>query len=271
MSNLLQRVLVGVVAIPLALGAAWLGGWVWACAVAAAALIAQYELYGLAGRAGASPILALGLPLGALAAVRALVPWAGPVLAAGIVLVVVAPLFRRSATPLMDAAVTLFGVAYPALLLGFAVDIRETGLPITIPPLGFRMVAAVMLCIWGADCLAYAAGRAAGRHPLMPRVSPNKTWEGSAGGLLGAVLIAAACKATFLPEWSWLDVAAIGAICGAASQLGDLAESLYKRSAGVKDSGTWIPGHGGALDRLDAAAVAVPLSALYLGHVAPFA
>jgi phosphatidate cytidylyltransferase len=71
----------------------------------------------------------------------------------------------------------------------------------------------------------------------------------------------------FLPAWSWLDVAVIGAICGGASQLGDLAESLFKRSVEVKDSGTWIPGHGGALDRLDAATVAVPLMVLYLDYV----
>ena len=268
MTNLTQRLLVGIVAIPLALGAAWVGGWVWAGVVAALAVAAQAELYNLASRVGASPIRGIGLALGALAAVRALVPWAAPALAAGVVIVVVAPLFRRSPTPLLDAATTLFGVAYPAFLLGYAVLLREALPGGAGAPAGFLMLAAVLMCIWCADSAAYFVGRAVGRRPLMPRVSPKKTVEGSVGGLAGALLIAAACKLTFLPAWSWLDVAAIGAICGGASQLGDLAESYFKRAADVKDSGTWIPGHGGALDRLDAAAVAVPLSVLHLDHVA---
>ncbi len=267
MSNLSQRLLVAVIAIPLALGAAWLGGWAWAAVVALAAVAAQAELYGLAARAGASPMRVLGLAMGALAALRAMLPWAAPALAAGVVVVVVATLFRRSSTPLLDAATTLLGVAYPALLLGFGVDLREASVPLMAEDAGFRMVSAVLLCIWGADSFAYFAGRGFGRHPLMPSVSPKKTWEGSAGGFFGAVLIAAGCKILFVPAWSWLDVTVIGAICGGASQLGDLAESLFKRSVEVKDSGTWIPGHGGALDRLDAAAVAVPLTVLHLDHV----
>jgi phosphatidate cytidylyltransferase len=267
-TNLLQRILVGVVAMPLALGAAWVGGWVWATLVAAAAVAAQFELYGLAGRAGASPMRALGLVLGAVAALRAMLPWAPVALAAGAVAIVVAPLFRRSATPLLDAATTLFGVVYPALLLGFAVDLRGAAGPPADAAHGFKVIAAVMSCVWGADSLAYFVGRAVGRHPLMPRVSPKKTWEGSMGGLAGALLVAAVCKLTFLPAWSWVDVTAIGFICGGASQFGDLAESLFKRASEVKDSGSWIPGHGGALDRLDAASVAVPLSALYLVHLA---
>jgi phosphatidate cytidylyltransferase len=129
-------------------------------------------------------------------------------------------------------------------------------------------MATILMCVWGADTLAYAIGRFAGRTPLMPRVSPKKTWEGSGGGLFGAVAVAAACKLWLIPALTWLDVAALGAICGGISQLGDLAESLLKRSVDVKDSGSWIPGHGGMLDRLDAAAVAVPLSFLYLHYVA---
>jgi phosphatidate cytidylyltransferase len=181
---------------------------------------------------------------------------------------VVTALYRKSETPLLDTAATLLGVAYPALLLGYAVDLREATAPLIDPPAGFRLMATVLMCVWGADTLAYAVGRLAGRTPLMPSVSPKKTWEGSAGGLLGAMAVAATCKLWLIPALSWLDVASLGAICGGISQLGDLAESHFKRSVDVKDSGSWIPGHGGMLDRLDAATVAVPLTFLYLHYVA---
>ncbi len=267
-SNLVQRVLTGVVAAPRVLGAAWVGGWLWAALVAAAALVAQRELYALAAKSGAAPMAALGLGLGALAALRAVLPWALPALAAGVVVLVLVPLFRKSRTPLLDAATTLFGVAYPALLLGFAVDLRQAEAPLLEPGAGFGFVAATMLGVWGADSLAYFVGRAFGRRPLFPRVSPKKTWEGAVGGALGALLLVAVAKLTFVPVWSWADVAVVALACGVASQFGDLAESLFKRAADVKDSGAFLPGHGGLLDRLDALTVAVPLVALYLDHVA---
>src|SRR5690606_27484613 len=124
---------------------------------------------------------------------------------------------------------------------------------------GFWLTAAVMVSVWGADTFAYAAGRLFGRHPLFPRVSPKKTWEGAAGGLLGAFAVIAGFKLAVLGVLGWGDVAALALCAGVAGPLGDLAESLFKRAAGVKDSGNWIPGHGGMLDRIDAACVAVPL------------
>ena len=150
---------------------------------------------------------------------------------------------------------------YPALLAGAAVALREASLPGLD---AFWLTATVFVGVWGSDTFAYAAGRAFGRHKLFPRVSPNKTWEGAAGGMVGALGIAAAAKATVLAAvFTWPDVIVVGLCCGAASQLGDLAESQLKRAAGVKDSGTILPGHGGVLDRIDAAVVAVALVAAY--------
>jgi len=268
LSNHVQRILTGVVGIPLVLGAAWLGGWLWAALVAVAALAAQRELYGIALKSGASPLVLFGLLLGALAALRAMLPWALPALAAGVVVLVLAPLARKSTTPLLDAATTLFGVAYPALLLGFAVDLRMADSPLLEPRAGFGFVAATMLGVWGADTVAYFVGRAFGKTPLLPRVSPKKTWEGAVGGALGSFALVALAKVFLVPVWSWTDVAVIALLCGVASQFGDLAESLFKRAADVKDSGNFLPGHGGLLDRLDAASIAIPLVALYLDHVA---
>ena len=267
MSNLTLRLLTALVGIPLALGATWLGGWAFGAFIALAAAAAQAEVYGLFRASGARPFVGLGIAVGVVASFRALIPGAVvPALLVGTVAIVVYALARRPEgarpnAPLADTAATALGVLYPALLAGAAVALRESSLPDLE---AFWLTATVFVGVWGSDTFAYAAGRAFGRHKLFPRVSPNKTWEGAAGGLVGALVLAAVAKATVLGAvFTWGDVVVVGLCCGAASQLGDLAESQLKRAAGVKDSGTLLPGHGGVLDRIDAAVVAVALVAAY--------
>jgi phosphatidate cytidylyltransferase len=123
---------------------------------------------------------------------------------------------------------------------------------------GFGWVILVFVVTWANDTFAYFAGRLFGRHKLLERVSPKKTWEGFAGGALGSVAGALVVRALLLgpvPLWAALAVAAGGAVLG---PLGDLAESMLKRAAGVKDSGRLIPGHGGLLDRIDALLFVAP-------------
>lgn len=269
-SNLAQRALTAVVGVTIALAAVWLGGWAFALLVAAAALAAQAEAYNLLRAAGTDPLVAPGLALGALAVLRPVLPHADAWLALGVLVVLGLVLFTRESTPMLDAAATLFGVIYPSALAGSALALRSSDAPWLVgdaasgPHAAFWLTTAAFVCVWGADTFAYFAGRALGKHKLFPRVSPKKTWEGSAGGALGALALAAGFKVAVpgLPL-SWLDVLVIGVACGAASQLGDLVESLFKRSVGVKDSATWLPGHGGMLDRLDAALVALPLVAVW--------
>lgn len=261
MSDLAQRALTALIGASLVIAAMWVGGWLFAAVIALAAVLAQRELYLLASKASVTPMRGLGLAMGAIASLWAVLPWAAPVLTIGGLLVVLAPLVKVRQTPLLDVATTLLGVFYPAALAGFILSLRAIDWPGNAP---FWLTVGVLSGVWGSDTFAYLAGRAFGKHPLFPRVSPKKTWEGAIGGLVGAVAIASAFKVLALDaEWTWLDVTVVAAACGVAGPLGDLAESLFKRSADVKDSGSWLPGHGGMLDRVDAALVAVPLVALW--------
>ncbi|MDX1741775.1 MAG: CDP-archaeol synthase, partial [Rhodothermales bacterium] len=132
----------------------------------------------------------------------------------------------------------------------------------------FWLTITVFALVWASDTTAYYVGKAIGRHPLAPSISPKKTWEGSIGGAIGSVVVALILWKMDLVSLRWFDFVVLGLICGSLAQLGDLAESRLKRVAGVKDSGTILPGHGGLLDRLDAMIVAVPLAYMYLAFVA---
>jgi len=156
-----------------------------------------------------------------------------------------------------ELMVSFFGLFYLALLPQFLLDIRRH-------PLGMHWVILFFLMVWAADVGAYFAGRKWGRHKLYFRVSPGKTLEGSAGGLGCTLLVAVVYQAIFLTNLSptYLIVAAI--LVNLASQVGDLCESMIKRSFNVKDSGSILPGHGGFLDRFDGVVIALPVFAITL-------
>lgn len=138
---------------------------------------------------------------------------------------------------------------------------------------GVGSLLSMLILIWCADIAAYFTGRAWGRHKLAPQVSPGKTWEGAAGGVVAASvwLLASAWwwpgsfGALLLAKWSIAGVVVAGVVLAALSIIGDLFESLLKRRAGVKDSGNLLPGHGGVYDRIDAVLPVAPLALLVLG------
>jgi phosphatidate cytidylyltransferase len=139
----------------------------------------------------------------------------------------------------------------------------------TLPNSGARLLLALFLIVWIGDSSAYFVGSRFGKHKLAPKISPKKSWEGAIGNIAGNVVAAAFVKAFVCTDWSLIDVAAIALLLGVASILGDLAESSWKRSAGIKDSqfGIGVPGHGGVLDRIDSLAFAAPALYAYVHYI----
>jgi phosphatidate cytidylyltransferase len=141
---------------------------------------------------------------------------------------------------------------------GFAVLVPAGLAMLALQPLEVLLV---LVLVWIADTAAYFVGRAWGRHKLAPAISPGKTWEGAAGGLIGA-LAYAIIGGFSIQGIAWAPFLAAAALLAMVSIVGDLFESAAKRQAGVKDSGSLLPGHGGILDRIDSATACLPLAAL---------
>ena len=264
-SNNLRRILTALVAAPVVLGLAYLGGWPFAALVAAIGLVGQTELYRMARTTGAAPNYTGGLVLGALVVATLVRPSLWPLavlwLVAGTVL---APFMLPQKHFLTSFAVTLVGAVYPTGLLGSLVLIRGARSPVLDSATAFWLVVLTFLLVWATDIFAYYVGKGIGSRPLAPAISPNKTWEGTLGGFGAAVLVAVVLKLTVLGLLSWPHVAALALIGGGVSQIGDLMESQLKRSTGADDASAILPGHGGMLDRFDAMLVAAPLIYLYL-------
>lgn len=249
MSQLVSRVLVTLVGVPVVLGIVYIGGW-WLFALAAlAALAALHELYVmaralrplvLAGYAGALTTL-LGAQLGGA-------EW---MVGGFMVTLVLAFLLygiaetRQTATVTMST--TILGTAWIALGLGHLLLLRD------IPTYGLIAVFAVLIAVFADDTAAYLVGRLVGRHKLAPSLSPGKTWEGFVAGTIAAVAASFFTlyddRDDFLTIWQAVVLGFAIALAGAA---GDLFESALKRDLQVKDSGRLLGGHGGMLDRIDA-------------------
>jgi len=233
--------------------------------VVAAAAIGQYELYGMAKARGMAPMTAAGIALGTLVVInffRPLYPYlGGPYfwITLCVLTIMIARLFSRRPVEgaLEDIAVTLLGVFYVALLFGFSVAIHAG-------PAGKKWLVFLFLVIWASDTGAYYIGTAFGKHRLYEKISPKKSIEGLIGGMLASMIIAVLCKVWLVPSIGFLESAILGACLAAIGTVGDLVESLIKRSAGVKDSGSLIPGHGGILDRMDSMLFAAPVLFYYL-------
>ena len=151
---------------------------------------------------------------------------------------------------LPQVSAELFGAIYTFLPWHFAARLRERSIHWLMFALALN---------WFGDTFAYYTGRAFGKHHLAPIVSPKKTWEGACGSAVGSIVFGLIYMGYFQPQVTHWKVALIALAANAAGQFGDLAESAMKRGAGVKDSGTMLPGHGGLLDRLDSSLFSLPV------------
>lgn len=277
MTETTQRVVVAAVGIPLAVGAVFLGGWVLAALLVAIAVLGTLEFYRMAEHREARPLPYLGAATAAgFVVLAALNPDAGP---AGYgVLVTVATLGIATVAiwtrgvegqPLLSVSTTLTGAVYAGALLSFGIFLRH--LPGNQGALhGTALVFAPVLLTWTSDTFAYFVGRRWGTRKLIPRVSPGKTVQGAIGAVVGSVLVGAAYSLVLQSFGSYrttlLQAAFLGLVVSVAAQVGDLAESLLKRDAGVKDSGKLLPGHGGALDRFDSLLFTLPLAYFFFRY-----
>lgn len=287
-SELSQRVMVAAIGIPIVIAAVYLGRWAMGPALAFLAGGAAWEFYRLAEQRG---VRALRLPgvagaaaLVLIAMVLPSVSLAAPVLWSAVMAMTLVlsllSIWQRGVhgQPLLAVAVTLFGALLPGGAMAFALFLRHLPLGANTTGIdqdvwralsGFALVAYPLAVTWLTDSAAYFAGRRWGKRRLIPSVSPGKTVVGAVAGLVGGLF--GGWVVTQLMAVTWLGLSLdpwLGALGGlliaGVSQMGDLAESVWKREAGVKDSGAFFPGHGGILDRIDSLLFTIPAAYWWL-------
>ncbi|HUG30017.1 MAG TPA: phosphatidate cytidylyltransferase [Candidatus Limnocylindria bacterium] len=271
-----ERARSAAILVPPLLVALWLGGpWI-LLLVGLIIVLAGVEAFRLLTAAGhhSMPILgiALAVVVGLGDAVKELPGGSGLLLAAlGIVLIGTGALSRHDPREgLAIFATTTFGALYVGLL-GFVARLAATDKAVDPTAiLGWlgserAWILALVLVVWAFDTAAYFTGSRFGRHAFMHHISPSKTLEGVIGGMVAAAVVGAVLIAAF--GRPWLAGMAFGIAVAAAAQAGDLAESMLKRAAGARESGTLIPGHGGVLDRVDSFLFAAPVAYFYVVSV----
>jgi len=259
--------------IPPLLVAVYLGGWAVVLVVALAVVLAGWEAFRLLTAAGHASMPMFGVVLAVVVAlgdgVKELPGGSGILLAAlGVVLIGTGALTRTDPREgLAVFATTTFGALYVGLL-GFVARLAATDSAVDPASLLGALgptrawILLLVFVVWAFDTAAYFVGRRFGVHSFMAHISPSKTLEGVVGGVVvagvvGAVLVAALGR-------PWFAGLVFGVVVAAAAQAGDLAESMLKRAAGAKESGTLIPGHGGILDRVDSFLFAAPVAYFYV-------
>ena len=278
MSELARRIAFAVVAAPLSVAAVYYGDAALATVLASIAGIGAWEFYRIARAGGSAPLSSVGVALAALVPIAVHAWYLGypvPGALAGLVvpaLLALAIWMRGvSGRPLAAVATTAMGVLYTGVTLSYGYALRYHPYAIERAA-GTALVFLPVLLTWASDIGGYAAGRMLGRRKLIPAVSPGKTVEGSIGALVATVAVCLLYVHYVLEPYAQLTLRPITAVgfgiaMSVTAQVGDLAESLLKREANVKDSSHIIPGHGGVLDRFDSLFFVLPVAYLLLGYL----
>jgi phosphatidate cytidylyltransferase len=268
LKNFIIRTLSGIVMVATLIGATLFSKLTFVLLLLAITLGGEWEFYRLAKKAGTSPQRFVGMLAGtmmivaAAAALHEILAITAVAMVAFMILIpmpLIFELYRKSATPMANVGITYAGVIYVALPMALL-----TFFPMMLGNGEWKPWSVILyiFIIWANDVFAYLFGITLGKHRLFERISPKKSWEGFFGGLLGAMAMGfVAAKVLDANVALWIGLALIAAITGV---FGDLVESLLKRSVDVKDSGSFIPGHGGWLDRFDALIFSVPFAFIYL-------
>ena len=266
-NNILIRTLSGIVLLGVVLGTVLLSIWSFGLLLAVIGGGSLWEFYRIAAKTELAPQRAFGMGIGiALIAVNvgiaaemcsptALLAFI-PLTAA----VFIAELYRKRENPLGNIAVTLGGILYAALPLALLpfVGIQPSEEGIIYRP---WIILSYIFIVWSNDIGAFLTGCTWGHHRLFERISPKKSWEGFAGGVIAAISVGV--LAGWLQDSSLLLWGGLGAVVAVSGVWGDLVESMFKRSVGIKDSGRMMPGHGGFLDRFDAMLLSAPFVFVY--------
>lgn len=273
--NLLVRTISGVVLLLVVVGALLWSKWSAGALFAVIMLGGLVEFYALCRKKGVEPMNSVGAAT-ALAifglAFAVFMQWGTPatettariVLGALLYTMLIVPatfvceLWRKSATPIANIATTFMGVIYVALPIATLLFVPQ----LLVGEWSAWAMLAFISIIWINDICAYLVGVTIGKHRLCERISPKKSWEGFFGGVLGSLAMGA--LGAYIVDGNYLVWIGLAAVVSLSSVVGDLAESMFKRDAGVKDSGNFIPGHGGMLDRFDALILSAPFAFIYL-------
>jgi phosphatidate cytidylyltransferase len=282
LKNFIVRTLSGAVLLLVILGAMWVGFYGFLALLLFITVVGTWEFYTLAKAKGYEPQRGLGVAIALLFYVAmamlstmaidsvkqftdndTIITWVSIMIILGVVLVAiifVAEVFRNRTTPIANVATTIAGVGYVALPMALM-----TIVPMLIGGHGnWRAIYFLLylFLVWGNDVFAYLAGVTMGRHKMCERLSPKKSWEGFVGGVLGSLVVGVVAACVLNSSYiMWLGLALVVSL---SSVVGDLVESMFKRDAGVKDSGNIMPGHGGILDRFDAFILAAPFAFIYM-------
>jgi len=247
------RVLSAIVGIPVAILAAWHGGWVLWLLTFVIFIFASLEITAILKGLGLQPAGWM-IQIGGLITFACAYLYNDEIIGPVVVFLVIANLLMLAFLYPSTTPVDMFGNLGAVLYLSNLVFLCLTRELTT----GFIWLILLLTTTWASDTFAYFVGRAFGRHKLAPVLSPKKTVEGAAGGLLSSALVSY-IFVQFVPSLPLLPVLLLGVLIGIASLLGDLVESALKRQAGIKDSGHIIPGHGGVLDRFDSLLFTAPV------------
>jgi phosphatidate cytidylyltransferase len=279
LKNLIIRTISGVVLLGVVLGAAFAGPLGYGALLLLITGVGVWEFYAMARAKGVEPQRGLGI-VGSLGLTltgtsilcvnyldyyhEVFILLGIAIAALAIMFTFVVEVFRNRQTPIHNIATTILGIVYVGLPLAVMAiipmllqkpDLKD-------PDWNAWYFLFYLFLVWGNDVFAYLCGITLGKHKLCERLSPKKSWEGFIGGILGAVAMGAVA-AWWLDE-SYIFWGGLAIVVALTSVIGDLVESMFKRDAGVKDSGKIMPGHGGMLDRFDALLVSAPFALVYI-------